>query len=523
VTSSTNEPDGPGGRVGAERVGAERVGAERVGAERVGEEEADLLAYVSAQRWFGGHGGEVRVRRVIRLPRAGAGPDGPWLGIDLVEVEFDGVPTLYQVPVALHRSAVPGLAHAWIGYADDPEAGRVHVYDAAHDPVAIALLTRGFTGPPVPGLEHHTTGPVQVDESAGPMMLTGEQSNTSVVIGADLLLKVFRKVEVGHNPDIEVHAAIAGLANSHADAETEPGPGTGTRAGLVAPVQIDRGLGVVAPLRGWIRTTTDGPAPGIDLAMLQDFLRTAVDGWTYARNSVRDLLNEGDLYAEEVGGDFAAEAERLGRTTARLHGALALALQTQTWSDEDLASLATRLHARLEDAVVVAPELEPYLGGLRRGYDALEQLSAGQVVQRVHGDFHLGQVLRDVDGWRVIDLEGEPAAPIAERTVLDSPLRDIAGMLRSLDYAAHSVALQFDDSGQVQHRTVEWVARNSDAFLAGYAAEGGTDPVAELVLLRAYEVDKAVYEVVYETRNRPTWVPIPLAALARLVGGQELS
>ncbi len=504
------------------------------------EDQADLLAFMQAQRWYGGKGTDAVVRRVVRLPRTAAAPEGPWLGVDLVEVDGDGASTLYQVPVSLHTQAVPSLAHAWIGHADDPEAGRVHVYDAAHDPAVIGLLTRGFAGEAVPGLEHHTTGAVVVDESAGPMMLTGEQSNTSVVIGTDLLLKIFRKVEVGHNPDIEVHAAIAALAN-RAAAERDAAPaeaadpeGTGAasevgglrlESGEQAPSdpRHDAGLGVVAPLRGWIRTADDGPAPGIDLAMLQDYLRTAVDGWTFARSSVRDLLNEGDLYADEVGGDFAAEAERLGRTTARLHDSLAEALQTRVWSAEDLASLATRLRGRLDEAVLAAPALEEHRSALQHCYDALEELSAGQVVQRVHGDFHLGQVLRDVDGWRIIDLEGEPAAPIVERTALDSPLRDVAGMLRSLDYAAHSVSLQFEDNTQVHHRTSEWVARNGDAFLAGYAAEGSTDPVAQLVLLRAYEVDKAVYEVVYETRNRPSWVPIPLAAVSRLAASAGAS
>jgi maltokinase len=501
--------------------------------DRSAEDEADLLAFMEAQRWYGGKGTKARVRQVVRLPRTAASERGPWLGVDLVELEAEsGGVTLYQVPVSLHTEAVPSLAHAWIGHADDPEAGRVHVYDAAHDPVVIGLLTRGFAGEQVPGLEHHTTGPIEVDESAGPMMLTGEQSNTSVVIGTDLLLKVFRKVEVGNNPDIEVHAAIARLAgraaiesDGIADAERSVQQIGGLRVGPgeqePTDSEHDAGLGVVAPLRGWIRTAADGPAPGIDLAMLQDYLRTAVDGWTFARNSVRDLLNEGDLYADEVGGDFAAEATRLGRTTARLHLALAEALETQTWSAADLASLTTRLRARLEDAVQVAPVLEGHSAALQHCYDALEEISPGQLVQRVHGDFHLGQVLRDVDGWRIIDLEGEPAAPIVERTSLDSPLRDVAGMLRSLDYAAHSVSQQFDDNAQIQHRIVEWVARNSDAFLAGYAAEGGTDPIAQLVLLRAYQVDKAVYEVVYETRNRPSWVPIPLAAVARLAEGSD--
>jgi maltokinase len=498
------------------------------------EDTADLLAFMEAQRWYGGKGTKAHIRDVVRLPRTAAGEQGPWLGVDLVEIEAEGGVTIYQVPVSLHTEAVPSLAHAWIGHADDPEAGRVHVYDAAHDPVVIGLLTRGFAGEAVPGLEHHTTGPIVVDESAGPMMLTGEQSNTSVVIGTDLLLKIFRKVEPGHNPDIEVHAAIAQLAgraatdsDGVADAErsVEQIGGLRVEPGEQEPTDSahDAGLGVVAPLRGWIRTAAGGPAPGIDLAMLQDYLRTAVDGWTFARNSVRDLLNEGDLYADEVGGDFAAEANRLGRTTGRLHLALAEALETQIWSAEDLASLATRLRARLDDALRVAPVLESSRAELQHCYDALEEISAGQQVQRVHGDFHLGQVLRDVDGWRIIDLEGEPAAPIAARAGLDSPLRDVAGMLRSLDYAAHSVSLQFEDNAQVQHRTSEWVARNSDAFLAGYAAEGGTDPIAQLVLLRAYQVDKAVYEVVYETRNRPSWVPIPLAAVNRLAAGQDIA
>src|SRR4028119_1535240 len=151
---------------------------------------------MEAQRWYGGKGSKAQVRQVVRLPRTAASERGPWLGVDLVEIEAEGAVTLDQVPVSLHTEAVPSPAHAWIGHADDPEAGRVHVYDAAHDPIVIGLLTRGFAGEAVPGLEHHTTGPIEVDESAGPMMLTGEQSNTSVVIGTDLLLKVFRKVEV---------------------------------------------------------------------------------------------------------------------------------------------------------------------------------------------------------------------------------------------------------------------------------------------------------------------------------------
>jgi maltokinase len=161
---------------------------------------------------------------------------------------------------------------------------------------------------------------------------------------------------------------------------------------------------------------------------------------------------------------------------------------------------------RLRNAIHAVPELLPYASGLRSAFTESAVVDANRPAQRIHGDLHLGQVLRAERRWHVIDFEGEPARPLPERRRAQSPVRDVAGMLRSFDYAAHAR----------RPWRPEWALRCREAYCAGYAAEAGWDPRAEPELLRAYETDRAVYEVLYEARHRPGWLPVPMAAIARL-------
>ncbi|MGN6089506.1 MAG: hypothetical protein ACTHNT_09475, partial [Actinomycetales bacterium] len=262
-------------------------------------------------------------------------------------------------------------------------------------------------------------------------------------------------------------------------------------------------------------------------AMLQQFLRTVTEGWGFALTSVRNLFAEADLHPEEVGGDFAGESHRLGAAVAEVHALLREHFPTGTL---EVDRIAAGMDERLEATLAIAPDLAEVAGPVRAAYDRLAELAQGAsdhppLSQRIHGDLHLGQTLRTSRGWKLVDFEGEPAKPLAERMLPDSPWRDVAGMLRSFDYAARTVLkdLEVDEDTRTQlsYRAEEWVQRNRQAFLEGYAkvAHGEQDDPEltddEQILVAAYELDKAVYEVGYELRNRPDWVDIPMSALSR--------
>jgi maltokinase len=452
----------------------------------VSTELQDLLAqWLPQQRWFGGKGRTITdVEIATSAVLHEAAEDDVVVRHVVLRVGFeDGGHDRYQLLVGSRTGDIPArLQNAVIGDADSAT-----IYEAVHDSdAATALLQRIVAGESTDSVRF-TNASDQLDPSLPSRVMGAEQSNTSIVYGEDYILKVFRRLQPGTNPDLEITRALADAGSTH-----------------------------VAPPLAWLEGDLDGQPT--TLGMMQCFLRNASEGWAMATASVRDLFAEGDLHADEVGGDFAGEAERLGAATAEVHALMAQVLPSRTAGPEDSRVTAQQLHERLEAAVEVVSELAPYADGIRAVYAQIAELVDPVPIQRVHGDFHLGQVLRTQDGWVILDFEGEPARSLDERTALMSPLRDVAGMLRSFDYAARHLLAERPGEQHLAYRANEWAERNRTAFCDGYASAAGSDPREASVLLRAFELDKAVYEVVYEARNRPSWLPIPLGSIERLVG-----
>ena len=297
-------------------------------------------------------------------------------------------------------------------------------------------------------------GAVQFEKEPGAVLPAGaaarvsqaEQSNTSVVFDDRAVLKLFRRVVPGVHPDIEVNRVLTRSGNPH-----------------------------VARLLGSFGVSDRGaPWP---LGMVSAYAADSADGWR--------LATVGNT-------DFAPESFSLGRAVASVHAALSRELGTCT-----AAMPVDSMRRRLESAAASVPALARHAPAILERYAHLEGRPI--TVQRVHGDLHLGQVLRTSHTWLLIDFEGEPGQPLEQRRQQDSVLRDIAGMLRSFEYAGRHAE------------------RNRTAFCDGYATESGSDPRADPEVLAAYEIDKAVYEAGYEARHRPDWLHIPLTAIDRML------
>ena len=442
--------------------------------------EDTLATWLVKQRWFAGKGRTVHDLAVVA--DTGIIPGDPGLRHLMVTVSHGATSDCYQLFIG-YRARLPArLRHARIG-----TVGGLQIYDGLHDTALTRALLDAIVDDRSVGMLRFCRVPgAEIEAGLDSLVLTGEQSNTSLVFGESAIFKVFRRVNPGPNPDLEVASALAELGSSH-----------------------------IAEPFGWVETRIDGATTV--LAILSRYLRAASDGWALAATSVRDLYaSEEGTRAAEAGGDFAPEAERLGAATAQVHRDLADAFGRSELDPEAVRELAEQMYRRLDLAVATVPELGRYGDKVGDAYSDLAKLIEPIPAQRVHGDYHLGQVMRTQTGWVVLDFEGEPASPLAQRRARSSPLRDVAGMLRSFDYAARHQLVTHPEAASLAPRAADWVRRNGDAFCAGYAAAGGLDPAENSVLLRAMLLDKAVYEVVYEARNRPTWVPIPLESIAEL-------
>ncbi|MBK4347555.1 maltokinase N-terminal cap-like domain-containing protein [Lacisediminihabitans changchengi] len=457
-------------------------------------EVPDYLApWMARQRWFAGKG---RTPQLLEIGGFSLGYDESVRVRVRLVLDRASNPLLYQVPLTERRTPLQGGEAALVATENDAD-GPLYIYDGPRDPAfASALLGMVLQGGEA--LAEDGSGPaafghrdlaepdgIRFPQVRSSKVLSGEQSNTSIVYemtDADgspampIICKLFRALHDGENPDVVLTGAL----------------------GAAGSAVVPRTVGYVTGR--WRDTAALGGVATGHLAFAQEFLPGVQDAWKVA------------LAAVEVGEDFAERAYALGEATAEMHETLAGALPTRVTTPFDIATVVTAMRTRFELAASEVPALGVYRERLNTVY-ARAQASPWPPLQRIHGDFHLGQVLSVPDrGWVVLDFEGEPLRDMRERSAPDCPLRDLAGMLRSFDYVAGSYALAHPGQS-----AAEWASAARNAFIDGYIARSGRDLREHRALLDAFEIDKAVYEALYEVRNRPNWLSIPSAAVDRLV------
>ena len=487
----------------------------------------ELGRFLAASRWFGGKGREpssVRTAEVIPIEW-----DDDRAAVARVVVGLDdGTEASYQLPLVVREAEMSGQhappAHAVLARV---EAGGVHglLFDALHDPGFRALLARALARARGEETSFEGDGARWTLEPVAPHdaslaslashVASGEQSNSSVIYGDRAILKLFRKLEPGINPDVEITRFLT------------------TRTSFRNTPEL------LAELRFHMAPRGDRVADECVAGMLTRLVAGAEDGWRYALGHLRSYLSAGSNGGEQLN-SFTADAQQLGEVTREMHRALASvgddpAFAAEHVIGEDIDRWADRARGTIDSALDLLisriPSLETRTAAMSRAiagrraaiHVLLDEAVSGArgeravehgMKSRTHGDYHLGQLLHASDGrWYVIDFEGEPARPLAERRELTSPARDVAGMLRSFGYAAATGAAEAGGLGTnpaTEIRAAHWERDARAAFLAAYGAE------ADSPLIDLFEMEKMFYELEYELNNRPDWVWVPLRAIARL-------
>jgi trehalose synthase-fused probable maltokinase len=446
--------------------------------------EDELREWLQGRRWYASKSRPVSAVEVVESVSLQTTPE---TFLALVQARFaTGTHELYQLPLSLERTADPPHGEP-IATLDGSS-----IHDSLAEPErARELMRRIDAGDRIEtgngSFEFaHVDGVEPVPEGGRVRSMGVEQSNSSLVFGDAIALKVFRKLEPGINPELELLRFLT-----------------------------SRGFEHIAALHGWY--SYEGQALTATLGVAQRFLADAVGGWELAL----------DQMATDPAA-FLGELGSLGAVTAAMHTTLASdpmdpAFAAEEPSQEALSLLTATVDEEIERIFVRLPDddrLAPIVG---RGQDVRErlasrtQLSAGGRVIRTHGDYHLGQTLRTPRDWVIIDFEGEPARSLPERRQKRSPLRDVAGMLRSFAYAVS--AAELGGGGRVP---ADFERHAREAFLERYFAH--VDPILLPIgegsianLLSIYELEKAIYELQYEIDNRPDWVSIPVAGIRRLL------
>jgi maltokinase len=435
-------------------------------------DEQELIEYVTEQRWYGSKSRTVSHSQVLDLVILREAD--PAYSLALVEIRFDtGAHEIYQLLLSADGDLrLDGLQDAALA-RELVHAIRGGLTLQGQEGVVEFRTVTGFAGLGREMLDARSVG--------------AEQSNTSIVFDDELILKAFRRLEAGINPELEILRFLT-----------------------------EKGFGNIASLGGWYAYS--GAPIGATLGILQEFVRGGIDGWALALDEINSAPDS-----------FTGRLRRLGEVTGMMHTTLASdptdpAFCPEVPSVEALGLLTATVDEEIERVFLDLPDdderLEPILG---RGEEVREQLrllthagSAGMSI-RTHGDYHLGQTLWSDDDWVILDFEGEPARSLADRRRKRSPLRDVAGMLRSFAYATTAASmLRGTDAPE------GWEEHSREQFLVGYFQT--VDPmllpsgqVAIERLLAVFELEKAVYELRYELDNRPDWVGIPVAGIQRLI------
>jgi maltose alpha-D-glucosyltransferase/alpha-amylase len=479
-----------------------------------------LLQFLSRQRWFGAKGEAPTSASVADWA---ALDDG--LAVARVRVESARGSALYQVPLSARRELPREVPESAVLATIADRDGDIHVFDALHDSEFRIALVRGVANGLQIGAESlrwiidRAPGDLKATESSHIHLVGVEQSNTSIAIDDIVIIKLFRRLAPGIHPDVEV----ARFLTNHADFTHTPA--------FLGELRFEDEHG--ATIAG----------------MTQRYVPGATDLWGYALERAKPYFTAPE--DRDAPNDFIADARQLGRTTREMHAALARstddpsftvervsyddvdrwALRTQHAIREAIALLERQLAAsaipreREGEARALAGRREHYIGWVNEITDALgDDLGARM---RIHGDFHLGQVLRAPDGaLMVIDFEGEPTKPVDERREKSSPARDVAGMLRSFAYAAATLAME-EGKRMKPHvrelRSARWERDVRNAFLDAYLG-AGTDSANILPsdsgdtrrLIELFETEKAFYELSYELNNRPAWAWIPMRGISKL-------
>jgi maltokinase len=490
----------------------------------LGDPQAELLAFLRRQRWFSGRERELEA---IEIVDAGSDGEDPLLVPLLVDAVYaGGSRERYSIPLSVRSADRAIETDAGLVAIGAREGAPVQVVDALVDPEAavrfwdlmasngeIATTAGRLLGRAEPGVAAAPPEPL-AEGVAGIHPLGRDQSNSSLVRDERELLKFFRKIEQTSSPELEMLQAL-----DHAGF-----------TGIAAPlgrVDYRRGEGEEALL-----------------AILQPYLHNATDGFQMALTSLRDLYSvaEGATSADALairgaiddqGSDFTPEANRLGAIVGEMHLTLAsdrmpeemrpapaTSAMMQAWAEE--------MEADLERLFAEHPDLTKELDRdqLAAPLKALRQVEAGGLAVRYHGDLHLGQLVRTDAGWIILDFEGEPSRSVEVRRRRSSPLRDVAGMLRSFSYAAAIALMERATAEEPDWELLlaygeAWAEVNRDAFWDAYVGVvGGSDllPDGGVVgtVLRAFEVQKAIYEVGYELGHRPDLAWVPLRALRQI-------